>query len=111
MAPVTHIALVQFKAEVSATEISTAIENMLSLKDRCLHPVTGKPYILSAKGGADNSIEGMQDGITHAFVVEFASVEDRDYYVTKDPAHHEFFQSLGPVMAKGQVVDFTPGKF
>lgn len=53
----------------------------------------------------------MQDGITHAFVVEFASVEDREYYVTKDPVHHEFFQSLGPVMTKGQVVDFTPGKF
>ena len=33
---------------------------MLALKERCLHPETGKPYILESSGGKDNSIEGMQ---------------------------------------------------
>lgn len=33
---------------------------MLSLKDRCFHPSTGKPYIQSASGGKDNSPEGAQ---------------------------------------------------
>ena len=49
--------------------------------------------------------------MTHAFVVEFASVEDRDYYVKEDPVHREFVQSLDGVLEKGQVVDFTPGVF
>ncbi|KAF7550409.1 hypothetical protein G7Z17_g5740 [Cylindrodendrum hubeiense] len=111
MAPITHIVMFKFKAEVSTTEVKTINESMLALKDHCLHPETGKPYILSSKGGRDNSIEGLQDGITHAFVVEFVSDEDREYYVTKDPAHREFVQRLMPLVEKGQVVDFTPGTF
>lgn len=31
-----------------------------------------------------------QKGYTHAFVVEFASVEDRDYYVKEDEKHRAF---------------------
>ncbi|KAK7413184.1 hypothetical protein QQX98_007908, partial [Neonectria punicea] len=85
--------------------------DMLALKDRCLHPSTGKPYIVLSKGGADNSIEGLQGGITHAFVVEFASEEDREYYVTKDPAHQEFIKGLLALVDKAQVIDFTPGTF
>jgi len=33
---------------------------MLALKDTCVHPGSNKPYILSLKGGKDNSIEGKQ---------------------------------------------------
>lgn len=43
--------------------------------------------------------------------MEFESVEDRDYYVQKDSAHLEFVKSLGAVLEKAQVVDFTPGAF
>ncbi|TQB75903.1 hypothetical protein MPDQ_001504 [Monascus purpureus] len=80
---------------------------MLSLKENCLHPSSQKPYIRSSIGGADNSIEGVQSGITHAFVVQFASVADRDYYVKEDPAHQAFIQSLDGIIEKAQVVDFT----
>lgn len=31
---------------------------MLALKDRCVSPETGKPYIKSFSGGKDNSPEG-----------------------------------------------------
>lgn len=34
-------------------------QEMLALKDRCLHPETGKPYIKSFTGGKDNSPEGL----------------------------------------------------
>ena len=30
-------------------------------------------------------------------MVKFASKEDRDYYVQKDPAHRAFVQSLSPL--------------
>lgn len=50
-------------------------------------------------------------GVTHAFVVEFASVEDREYYVKQDPAHIAFVKKVIPFLAKPYIVDFTPGEF
>lgn len=52
-----------------------------------------------------------QQGITHAFVSEFASEDDRQYYLDKDPAHLDFVKSLAGVVAKVHVVDFSPGVF
>jgi len=33
---------------------------MLALKDKCVHPTSGQPYVKSAVGGMDNSPEGLQ---------------------------------------------------
>jgi len=60
---------------------------------------------------ATNHLGFKQQGITHAFVVQFDSVEDRDYYVKEDPAHRAFVQALIPYLAKPYVIDFTPGEF
>lgn len=62
---------------------------------------------------SDTSLMGniSQNGITHAFVAEFASAEDRDYYTHKDPAHLAFVQSLSGVIEKVQVIDYTPGVY
>ena len=99
---------------------------MLALKVNCVHPTSQQPYITSVAGGADNSPEGVQvcfafyylykramliqamkGGITHAFVMEFANADDRAYYVSKDPAHQTFIKSLGGIVEKAQVIDFT----
>ncbi|KAJ0312857.1 hypothetical protein Brms1b_007627 [Colletotrichum noveboracense] len=93
------------------TDMGQICDSMLALKDNCIHPTSSKPYIKSAVGGVDNSPEGMSDGITHVFVVEFESAEDRDYYVHKDPAHQAFIAEVGKVILKARVVDFTPGVF
>ena len=53
----------------------------------------------------------LQGGITHGFVAEFASAEDRDYYIAKDPVHLAFVQSIGAVAVKVIVVDFADGVF
>ncbi|KAK2795360.1 hypothetical protein FQN50_009751 [Emmonsiellopsis sp. PD_5] len=108
---VTHIVLFQFKASASADAIKDVCDRMLALKDICIHPTDQKPYLKTSIGGRDNSPEGLQDGITHAFVVEFENVEDRDYYVNKDPAHLDFVGGLGDVVQKVQVIDFTNGVF
>ena len=50
-----------------------------------------------------------QAGYSHAFVVEFSSGEDRDYYVREDSAHLEFKKSLKPLVERVGVVDYTPG--
>ncbi|KAF9888890.1 hypothetical protein FE257_008260 [Aspergillus nanangensis] len=106
---ITHIVLFQFKQNAAVEAIHNACKQMLSLKDRCLDPSTRKPYIQSASGGRDNSPEGAQGGITHAFIVEFATEADRDFYVTRDSVHQEFVKSLDGLLERAQVVDFTPG--
>jgi len=83
---------------------------MLALKSTCLHPTSQKPYVKSLLGGRDNSPEGLQKGITHAFVVEFDNEKDRDYYAKEDPVHRKFVESLGG-MVNAQVVDIRPGVF
>ncbi|SPQ27475.1 899da683-da00-45c4-9210-2d653882ee2c [Thermothielavioides terrestris] len=87
---VTHVVLFKFKADANPEDVRAACNRFLSLKTNCIHPTTKAPYILSLRDGRDNSPEGLQDGMTHGFVVEFASAEDRDYYVAHDPAHQEF---------------------
>ena len=88
-----------------------ACARFLALKSTCLHPLTGEAYILSLKGGKDNSPEGLQAGITHGFVAEFASVEDRDYYVSEDKTHKGFVKSLDGLVEKAVVVDFEEGVY
>ncbi|KAJ5121670.1 uncharacterized protein N7515_009631 [Penicillium bovifimosum] len=106
---IIHIVLFQFKADVAAEAIRDVCGRMLALKDNCIHRSSQKPYIISASGGKDNSPEGIQNGITHAFVVEFASAADRDYYVESDPAHQAFVKSLDGLIEKAQAIDFTNG--
>jgi hypothetical protein len=43
--------------------------------------------------------------------VEFENDDDRMYYLDKDPAHLAFKKSIGAVVKKVQVVDFSPGVF
>ncbi|KAK4149079.1 stress responsive A/B barrel domain-containing protein [Chaetomidium leptoderma] len=108
---IIHVVLFQFKADAKQEDVKAVCDRFLSLKTNCVHPTTKTPYILSLKGGKDNSPEGLQNGMTHGFVVEFASAEDRDYYVTTDPAHQDFKRGLGVVLEKPVVVDFVDGVY
>jgi hypothetical protein len=102
---------------------------MLSLKDNCVHSEIKEPYIVSISGGKDNSPEGMQvwhpylfyttlpwlpvlqKGLTHGFVVEFASIADRDYYVAKDPTHAKVGAVLFENSEEITVLDYEAGIF
>ncbi|KAK1752940.1 hypothetical protein QBC47DRAFT_387405 [Echria macrotheca] len=108
---ITHTVLFQFKAGLPVEDVKAACARFLQLADTCAHPTRGGTYIISLKGGKDHSPEGLQNGITHGFVVEFASVEDRDYYVAKDPAHMAFVKSIEDLVEKAIVVDFTDGEY
>ncbi|KAF2431000.1 hypothetical protein EJ08DRAFT_649313 [Tothia fuscella] len=108
---ITHIVLFKFKSSASPEDVDNICQKMLALKDHCIHPTNRQPYIKSASGGIDNSPEGVQNGITHAFVMEFENAEVRDYYVDKDPVHDEFKKLAGKVLEKAQVIDFSDGVF
>lgn len=51
----------------------------------------------------------VKQGLTHGFVVQLESVEDRDYYVRQDPAHIDFVESLKGIVEQIVSVDFTHG--
>ncbi|RHZ67972.1 Dabb family protein [Aspergillus thermomutatus] len=108
---IIHVVQFQFKPTISPEVIKDTCTRMLNLRENCIHPTTQQPYIKTSAGGKDNSIEGLQNGITHVFVVEFENEDDREYYVRTDPAHQAFVRSLDGVVEKAQVVDFTPGVF
>ncbi|CAK7215449.1 hypothetical protein SEUCBS140593_002537 [Sporothrix eucalyptigena] len=108
---VVHTVLFQFKEDADPNAVKETCRHFLSLKTACLSTATQQPYILSIKGGQDNSPEGLQGGITHGFVVEFDSTADRDYYVKNDPAHQAFIKTLDGLVTKAVVVDFTDGQY
>jgi len=83
----------------------------MSLKDRCLKPpAVGKPYMISMKAGKNRSWEPFSKGMTHAFVLEFATQEDLDYYITEDPVHIAFSRVAGPLLEDSLVVDIVDGQ-
>jgi len=108
---ITHVVLFEWKSTASPEQINEACKRMLALGQKCLHPTSQKPYIKSFTGGKQNSSEGFSDELTHGFVVEFESAEDRDYYVNKDPAHQDFVKFAGQFAQSVKVVDFIPGQF
>ncbi|OJZ80680.1 hypothetical protein ASPFODRAFT_403797 [Aspergillus luchuensis CBS 106.47] len=108
---INHIVQFQFKASLAPEKVQETCAHLVSLKDKCLHPTTHQPYIKSFKAGKQDSPEGNNNGITHVFVMEFGSDQDREYYLTKDPAHLGFVKTLDGLIEKSQVVDFTEGVF
>ncbi|KAI2628184.1 stress responsive A/B barrel domain-containing protein [Xylaria nigripes] len=105
--PINHIVMFQFKATATTACVETALKDMLGLKTACVRQDTQMPYIKSLTGGKDISVEGLQNGIQYAFVVEFENVEDRNYYVNEDKAHKDFVAGIWPNVEKAIVVDYN----
>ncbi|RPB17377.1 hypothetical protein P167DRAFT_561665 [Morchella conica CCBAS932] len=107
---ITHIVMLKYPEGTSEATIKQTLDDAIALKSTCLHPKTGKPYMLSVKAGRDNSPEGIQNGFTHLFVMEFENAEDRDYYVAKDPVHQVYVKMLGALpIGAVMVMDFEGG--
>ncbi|KAA8909848.1 hypothetical protein FN846DRAFT_941083 [Sphaerosporella brunnea] len=102
MAPVTHIVAIKF-TQAQAEVAASLTTGFFALKD-LVRNADGEPFILSIRGGPDCSIEGLQKGFTHLFVVDFASVEDRDWYVQKDPEHAKFATQLVEAVGLDNVI-------
>ncbi|KAL4959271.1 Dabb family protein [Aspergillus stella-maris] len=106
---VTHIVLYRFKPGLSPETIAQACQRVIDLGQKCVHPATRQPYIKSFRGGRNNSPEGCEKGYTHAFVAEFETPEDRDYYVSRDPAHMQLNSETGWMVEDFVVIDFSAG--
>ncbi|CCG80635.1 Stress responsive A/B barrel domain protein [Taphrina deformans PYCC 5710] len=105
---VIHIVQFKFSPTTESHVVAKTCRDFVALQKTCLKD--GKTYIASIKAGKDVSIEGKSGGFTHAFVVRFKSLGDRDYYIRQDPIHAGFANGLIGVEASS-VVDFVDGEF
>ena len=63
------------------------------------------------RGDRQQSDLAEQNGISHAFVLQFHSIEDRDYYVNDDPVHKTFKEAAASALEKAIVIDYQNGVF
>ncbi|KAI5920451.1 stress responsive A/B barrel domain-containing protein [Camillea tinctor] len=103
--PVRHIVFLTFKPDANPEAVDEAWSRVLGLKDTCIHPQTGKPYIRSLTGGKNISADAGQGGASHIFTAEFDSVADRDFYASVDPAHSAAKAGLAGLV-EGAVVGY-----
>ncbi|CAJ0547387.1 Ff.00g041410.m01.CDS01 [Fusarium sp. VM40] len=102
---INRVVQFQFKSDTGDEAVKKVSAKIQGLKEKCVHPESNKSYIRSIQGGADSAPEGLQQGITHAFVIQFDNTDDRDYYALKDPAHLAVVAELGPLVEKVQIID------
>lgn len=92
-----HVVTFQFKDEIPAARRTQAVKDFVALKDEI-------PEIQSFEGGEDISVEGLNKGFTHCFVLTFADEAARDIYIPH-PAHKKLAEKNKPLMKDLVVVD------
>lgn len=106
---ITHIVLFKYRPDITWADFEAHFETFQALRTQCLHPSTNQPYMLSMRMGKNTSWEPYSKGMTHAFILEFASQADLDYYLLQDPVHREFSRKAGPWIEDSLVVDIRDG--
>lgn len=93
-----HVVLFQFKESSSEGDVQKLVDEFDKLPQKI-------DSIVDYERGLNNSPEGLNEDLTHAFVVTFDSEEGRDKYLPH-PAHKEFVKRLMPHLEKAVVVDY-----
>ncbi|PZX48914.1 Dabb family protein [Algoriphagus chordae] len=93
-----HNVFFSFKETSSPEDIQTVVDAFRNLQNE----IDG---IEAFEYGVNSSPEGLNQGLTHAFVLTFYSDAARDAYLPH-PAHAAFGAILGPHLDKVTVVDY-----
>ena len=97
-----HVVLFKFKDSSSNREISEVVDAFRALPGKV-------DEISDFEWGTDVSVENLQQGFTHCFLVTFRSEADRAAYLPH-PAHKKFGKILGPHLDKVLVIDYWSEK-
>lgn len=97
-----HVVLFQFKDTSTKEDIKKIVDAFRDLPSKIT-------VIADFEWGANNSPEGLNDGLTHGFIITFKSEKDRDTYLNH-PAHKAFVEVLLPHLQKPVVLDFWASK-
>ena len=98
MSKVKHVALIKFKDGTTQEQIDKVLESILDLTETI-------PDIEDYVAGANNSPEGLNDGLTHAFVMTFTDSTSRDAYL-KHPEHERLKGEVLPLVERVVIFDF-----
>ncbi len=93
-----HVVLFKFKDSSTADDVKKVEEAFAALPKKL-------SQIKNYEWGKNSSPENLNQGLTHCFILTFASEKDRDDYLVH-PDHKAFGKILGPHLDKVTVVDF-----
>lgn len=93
-----HVVAFKFKDLATPDQIQEVVDAFVALKKTI-------PKIKKLEWGVNNSPEGHNKGMTHGFILTFASEKDRDDYLVH-PEHKKFGALLGPILDDVFVIDF-----
>ncbi|MEO9595485.1 Dabb family protein [Rhodopirellula bahusiensis] len=97
-----HVVMFGFKESSSEADVKTVVDAFRNLPNEI-------PEIADFEFGTNNSPEGLNDGLSHCFLVSFESEEDRETYLPH-PAHKAFVEVLKPHLEKVVVIDYWADK-
>ncbi|KAB2674374.1 MAG: Dabb family protein [Verrucomicrobia bacterium] len=97
-AELRHVVAFRFKDTAKPEDVRRVEDAFAGLKNKI-------PQIQRYEWGLNNSPEGLNKGLTHAFVLTFASEKARDEYLVH-PDHKAFGALLRPFLADVFVIDF-----
>ena len=100
--PLRHVVLFKFKNSASSQQVDKLVDEFRGLAKKI-------PFIADFEYGVNNSPEGLNEGLTHCFLVTFKSEKDRDAYLPH-AAHKAFVEQLMPHLEKAVVVDYVASK-
>lgn len=93
-----HVVMFGFKPEVTPEQVQE-IEKAFAALPTEIKEIKGYEW------GTNSSLEGLNNGLTHCFLLTFSSDADRDAYVIH-PAHKAFGASLDGKLSGVTVVDY-----
>ena len=97
-----HVVLFKFKETSSAEDVKKVEDAFRALPSKIKE-------VKRFEWGKNNSPEGINEGLTHCFLVTFATEKDREAYLPH-PAHKAFVEVLKPHLDKVVVVDYWAEK-
>ena len=97
-----HVVFFKWHDSVSDEKIEELIGVFAALPSKI-------PEILDFEYGSDVSVEGLQKGFTHCFILTFSSEKERDIYLPH-PDHAALGEAIGPYLNDVMVIDFVVKK-
>lgn len=93
-----HLVMFQFKEDAPPKKVQHIESEFVALADKISE-------IESLEWGHNISPEGLNDGLTHCFLITFKSKQGFEAYLPH-PAHKAFVEQLKPILEKVVVLDY-----
>ena len=98
MSKVKHIVLLKFKEGTNEEQITKFFEDALDLSETV-------PGIDDYVSGSNCSLESLNQGMSHGFIMTFSDVTARDGYLVH-PEHERFKTTYMPIVESVLIFDF-----